>query len=112
MAKNKKKKEAPKPKRAGYRLCVWCKGGLDDNGQPITTPWHLVYAPFWMDNHSQKPAAVGWDKSPVVYAIVNTIFDYDSAENARHILSTIPEDELIKDADAFARSQSEHYITT
>ena len=112
MAKNKKKKEAPKPKRAGYQLCVWCKGGLDENKNPITAPWHLVYAPFWIDNHSKKPAAVGWDKSPVVFAVVNTIMDYDSAEDARDILATIPEDQLEMDADAFHRTQQEHYITT
>ena len=48
----------------------------------------------------------------MVFAVVNTIMDYDSAEDARDILATIPEDQLEMDADAFHRTQQEHYITT
>lgn len=110
MAKNKTQKKPKTPDVAGYRLCVWCKGGLDENNQPINTPWHLVYAPYWLSGYEQKPAAPGWNKAPVVYAVVNTIFDYSTAENARHILETLPPEELVKDADAFHKSQMEHFI--
>lgn len=112
MAKKKAPKKLPTPEIAGYRLCVWCKGGLDENLNPITVPWNLVYAPYWLDGYTEKPAAVGWNKAPVVYAVVDTIMDYSTAENANYILSKLPKEELTKPADAFDKRQLEHYITT
>lgn len=99
------------PKIAGYRLVVWCKGGLDDNGSPITSPWCLVYAPFWLGTKGEhKPAAPGWNNAPLVHAVVNTIHNYTTADNAFHILSTLSDDHLVKDATAFNPSDSEVII--
>lgn len=94
MSKKKKQKQYSAPVReiAGFRLCVWCKGGLDESGQPITAPWRLVYAPYWMDGYEEKPAAPGWKNTTILAYMVDGVIDYDTPEAAFDVLSGLSQD--------------------
>ena len=114
MAKSKSStdKKRPTPSIVGYRLCVWCKGGLDSDNNPITAPWQLVYAPYWRENHQSKPACVGWNGSPIVFGVVDTRMDYDTSTEAFDVLQRLPAD-VVNVAPADIHSKiSEIYINS
>lgn len=108
MAKKKKQKQNSIPVRtvAGFRLCVWCKGGLDESGHPITSPWKLVYAPYWLDGYEKKAAAPGWNNTQILAYVIDGKVDYDSSDEAYQMLSTISDDKRDIDVASFTNPTS------